>query len=61
MAIIASTINVHVYIKTLDNFLILSIENLFGDEVIFKDVNEFCHRTKGNKAFLQERHLKSAV
>ena len=36
MVIIISTINVLVYIEILDNFLISSIENWFGDdEIIF--------------------------
>ena len=37
IAIITSTINAHVYIEVLNNFLIPSIENWFsGDEVIFR-------------------------
>ena len=36
MVIITSIINAHVYMEIQDNFLILSIENWFGDvEVIF--------------------------
>ena len=38
MAIINSIINIHVYIEILDNFLIPTIENWFGNnEVIFQD------------------------
>ena len=44
-----STIIAHVYIKILDNFLILLTENCFGDdEVIFQDDNVSCHRAKGS-------------
>lgn len=40
MAIIASAVNAQVYIAILDHFLILFIENRFGDEEIFqKDDN----------------------
>ena len=46
--IIISTINAHDDIKILDNFLISSIENWFGDdEVIFQDDNASCHLAKG--------------
>ena len=52
MAIITSTINAHVYIEILDNFLISSLENWFGDdEVIFQDIfqdrNVLSHTVKG--------------
>ena len=52
-----SAINIHMYMKILDNFLILMIENWFGyDEVIFQDDNVSCLRTRGIKAFLPERY-----
>ena len=52
MLVIASTINAHVYNEILDNFLIPSIENWFGDnEVIFQEDNTSCHRAKEIKAF----------
>ena len=55
MAIIISTINTHMYINILDNFLIESIENWFGDdEVIFQDDNLSCQRAKRNKAFFRK-------
>ena len=51
-AIIISTINVHVYIEILDNFLFLSIENWFDDdEVIFHDDNKSFLTVKWIKAF----------
>ena len=51
------------YIVIINNFLILSIENWFGnDEVIFQDGNAFCLKTNGIKAFLPEKkHIKSMV
>ena len=59
MVIITSTINSHVYVEILDNFLIPSIENGFGEEAIFQDDNASCHRAKEIKAFLQESHITS--
>ena len=60
MAIIMSTINVHVYTEIQDNFLVASIENWFDDiEVIFQDDNASCHIGKVIKSFLQERLIKS--
>ena len=41
MITIASTINAHLLLEIMDNFLIPSIENWFGDEVIFQDGNAF--------------------
>ena len=59
ISIITSTINTHVYMEILDNFLIPSTENLFGnDEVIFRDNNASCHRIKEIQAFLLERQNK---
>ena len=53
MAINILTIDAYVYIEILNNFLILSIENWFGDdEVIFQDNNSFCYRANRIKAFL---------
>ena len=50
------------YIEILDNFLIPSIENWFGnDEVILRNDNGSCHRTKEIKTFHQERHTKSMI
>ena len=44
IAIIASTISVHMYNEILENFLISLIENWFGnDEVIIQDNNASCH------------------
>ena len=44
-------------IEILDNFLIPSIENWFGDdEKIFLFDNSSYHMGKGIKAFLDERH-----
>ena len=60
MAISASTVNSHVYIAIPDNIPISSIENWFGNnEDIIQDDNASCDRTKGIKAFPQERHMKS--
>ena len=60
MVIIISVINIHVYMEILDNFLLTLIENWFGDhEVIFQDDYTSCHRTKGIKFFLRERHIES--
>ena len=60
MASITSTINAHVYIEILDNFLIPSIENcFFEDEVNFQDDNAYCYRVKMINCFLQKRHRKS--
>ena len=58
IVIINSTINVHVNIEILDNLLILSMENWFGDEVSFQDQNVYCYKAKGIKAFLWERRIK---
>ena len=46
------------YIEILDNFLILSIENWFRDEVIFPHDNASCHIAKRPKAFLQVKYIK---
>ena len=47
MAIITSTISAHIYIEFLDNFLIPSVENRFGnDEVISQDDNTSCQTSK---------------
>ena len=44
IALITSTINAHVYIEILDNFLIPLIENWFGDcKVIFLDDDASYH------------------
>ena len=61
--ITTSLINAHdMYIEILDNFLIQSIENWFDhNEVISQDYNASCHRAKGIKAFLPERHIKSMI
>ena len=59
---ITSTINVHVYLEILDNFLILSIENWFSDdddEVVIQDDNASCYKAKVFKADLQKKHIKS--
>ena len=62
MAIITSRINTYVYIEVLDNFLVLSIENWFGDgEVTFQDDNVSGNRAKKIKTFLRERHIKSIL
>ena len=45
------SINVHINIEILDSFHILSIENWFGDEVIFHNDNASCYRVKGIKVF----------
>ena len=58
IAALTSIINAHLYIEILDNFLIQSAENWFGDEVNFQDDNASCHRTKRIKAFLQGKHIK---
>ena len=40
MVVITLTINAHVYVENLDNFIIPSIENWFGDHiVIFENDN----------------------
>ena len=44
------------YIESLDDFLILTIENPFNNEIIFQDDNGSFHRGKAFKTFLQERH-----
>ena len=59
MVVITSTINAHVYIEILDNFLIPSIENWFGDEFIFQDDNASYHGAKRIKTLFQEKHIKS--
>ena len=59
IVIITSTISADVSIGVLNNFLIPSIENWFGDEVIFQDNNASYHRAKGTKAFFQEKYIKS--
>ena len=60
MAIITSTIRAYVYIEILDNFLIPSIENWFGDnEIIFLDDSASCHRAKEITVFLQDMLVKS--
>ena len=46
MIIVTSTINALVEIEILDPFLVSSIENWFGDEVIYQVDNAFCLRTK---------------
>ena len=52
MVIIISTINTHVHIETLHNFLISLIKNWFGvDELIFRDDNASWHGAKGIKPF----------
>ena len=44
----------------MDNFLIPAFENWFDDDDDDEeDDYSFCHRVKGIKAFLQERHIKS--
>ena len=59
MTFITSTINEHMYIKILDNFLIPSRENWLGDdEVIFPDYDASCLRANKVKAFLKERNIK---
>ena len=59
MAITTSTDNAQVEIDILNTFLIPSIENRFGDEVIFQDDDASCHRAKNVKAFLLERYINS--
>ena len=66
MAIIASTTNTQVYIEILDNFLILSVENWFGnDEVIFRMMTYLVTEKRGLKLFLKfffkERHIISTT
>ena len=52
MAIITSTINAHVYIEILNNFLILSIENWFCDnEAIFRSIMHFITEQRELKLF----------
>lgn len=50
--------NVYVYIEILNYFSIPFIENLFGNEVIYQDNNETCHRQKELKLFLPESYIK---
>uniref|UniRef100_A0A3Q3AY27 Tc1-like transposase DDE domain-containing protein n=1 Tax=Kryptolebias marmoratus TaxID=37003 RepID=A0A3Q3AY27_KRYMA len=59
MTVVNSSINAQVYIDILDSFLIPSIEQMFGDEIIFQDDNASCHRAKTVKAFLGERPIQS--
>ena len=48
IAVITSIINAPMYIEILDNFLILLIENWFGDDdVIFWDNNSSRNKAKG--------------
>ena len=55
MTIITSTINAEVSIEVLENFLIMIIDNWFGDdEVIFQNDDATCQKAKGIRAFLWE-------
>ena len=62
MAIINSATNALVYPDILEDILISSLENWFGDdEVIFQDDNASCQRAKEIKAFRVGRHIKSMI
>lgn len=39
MAIVTSAVNAHIYIENLDNYLIPSIEHMFGNGEVFQDDN----------------------
>ena len=50
-----TTINSNVYIEIQDNFLILSIENRFGeDEFISEEDNASCHKATEIKLFFRK-------
>lgn len=45
IAVITSTVNVHVYIEIVDTFLILSFESRFGDEDVFPSIRIIIYHT----------------
>ena len=60
MAVITFSMNAQVYIEIVDTLLIPSIERHIGDDnIIFQDDNASCHREKGAKTLIQERHIMS--
>lgn len=58
IAITTSSINLHVYIKILDDFLIPLIENLFYIEVISENDNATYPRAKRIEAFFRGKAYK---